>query len=339
MIGRLKVEDYTATGFLPVALGPMPLPSRAAPTAGGLGVPKNRIRRVFQRSALYLLAIAVSVGLTTLYHRRESLGAPSPPASILSAFDDPSLTIVHHYPDKPGAVHVPGTPLDACRILEGCFPDPESIYHDHASCVSNMTYILRRYPSSSVIQDGRVVGFLSLFVEEDPDRREHKAILTYNVCVDPKLRGRGLAKRMLKESIDALVAHKSISTKSLLLALDVDLTSQMAAEAFTMYAKLGYLRGWQPCRSVGDVDWRPLFDQPTSPALRSPIQKLLDAPKQYQEDELVGKNPSPRLRPRSKGTERLDHYCMFRFYEESWLTLGNYLAEPFRTPASQASDG
>jgi ribosomal protein S18 acetylase RimI-like enzyme len=282
------------------------------------------------------LIVALSISLTTLYH--QSLSSKSFISSTLSpnASSSQEITMVHHYPDKPGVVHVPDTPLDACRILEGCFPDGDSIYHDHAACISNMVYVLKQYPSSALINSGKVVGFISFYMEEDPDKRGNKAMLIYNVCVDPNLRGQGLAKRMLKEGGDALIEHQKIDKKSLLLGLDVDLTSKMAAESFSLYAKLGYLRGWQPCRSVGSVDWRPLFNTPTSPAIRSPLPELLVAPKQYQENELYGKKPGPRLRGRSRGDNNPDHYCMFKFYEESWITLGNIIAEPFRGSGPQS---
>lgn len=255
------------------------------------------------------------------------------------------IKMVHHFKNKPGLVHQVNSSMDACPILVECYPGVESIYANYSTCVENMPLILKYYDSSALVKDGHVIGFISYNVERDHQIPKNRAISIYNVCIDPVVRGRGLAKRMLAEGIEAVISHYSLLPESTLLALDVDLTSQMGAESFSLYAKLGFLRGWQPCRSVGDVDWRPLFTAPTSPAIQSPLSTILVDPVGYQQDILKGKNPTPRLPSRSQSSSgTFNHYCMFRFYQESWLTIGQMLVEPFKVvatipPSNDTDDG
>jgi predicted GNAT family acetyltransferase len=171
------------------------------------------------------------------------------------------------------------------------------------------------------------VGFISFHIET---ASPSTAISMYNVCVDPAYRGRGIAKRLIADGVEEQRRHAKLGSK-LLLGLDVDLTTEFAAESFALYAKLGFLRGWQPCRSVGDVDWRPVLEQPASSLVRSPMADILAMPQKYLENEIMGKNPSQRLRSRrSSSSDPYSHFCMFRLYNESWMSMGKFLAEPWQ---------
>lgn len=258
--------------------------------------------------------------------------------------DTKEYTMRHHYTNQPADIHVvqegrTDGPLDNCEMLRDCFPGSNSIYQSHEECVRNMRLILRHYDSSIIIHRGRTVGFISFHVEVNPNDRRQHAVNIYNVCVHPAHRGRGLAKRLLAEGLEALLDHRQIRDKQLLLALDVDLTSPMAAESFSMYVKLGYMRAWQPCRSVADVDWRPLFKDLEAPAVVSPLPAILANLSRYVEDEVRGKKPRVHLPSRTSSSDPLDHFCMFKFYNESWYTLGRALASPYRSPSEEEVRG
>lgn len=217
-------------------------------------------------------------------------------------------------------------PLNSCPMLYDCFPGDDSTFRNLASCQENMDYLGKYYDNTIALKDGKVVGFISCHVEYDPDNKNQVAFNIYNVCVDRKVRGQGLAKLLLEETVRATINYHKLQDKRVLLALDVDFTTEMAAEAFALYAKLGFLRAWQPCRSVADVDWRPIFNEPNSLAVQSPLPRILAEPTKYLNDEMKGERPSLRLRSRTRSTGPIfTHFCMFKFYDESFLTMGRTL--------------
>lgn len=258
---------------------------------------------------------------------QEGHAVETPEATLKAA----NMAIVHHHPDKPVTVHQPGTDMDACRLLIHCFPEPGSIYQDHSTCVFNMSHLLKYLDSSALVHQGRILAFVSFHLRRDgPDRN---AILIYNVCVDPMVRGHGFAKRLVGEGIEDMMTHHKLRGKRTLLGLDVDMTSAMAAESFSLYTKLGYLRGWQPCPSVGDVDWRAFFSDPPHAAILTPFNSILNDLPAYVRDEVEGRRPASRFKRLSQGSAasvKYDHYCMFKWYNESWLAIGKALAAPFR---------
>lgn len=288
------------------------------------------ILRKVLRHGPFLLALVV-IGLGSFFAGKRC--AESVVSSKVSKEEEP--TIIHHHPNKSAPVHVPNTDADACRILMICFPGADSIYKNLSECHDNMELILKYYHNSAIISKGQVVGFISFHLETAGST----AISMYNVCVDPAYRNRGLAKRMIFEGVEEMRQHEKLD-KKLLLGLDVDLTTEFAAESFALYAKLGFFRGWQPCRSVGDVDWRPVIDNPESSLARSPMAEILASPKKYLDDEVMGKNPGPRLRSRSPNSQTpLTHFCMFRLYDESWYSMGKYLAATWQASAKNDKDG
>lgn len=283
--------------------------------------------------------------------------APSKPVQRASAGILPGkaihkeLRMAHHHVNKPGNVHTPNTERDACLILPGCYPDATGIYADVPTCHRSLNSLMTWLDSSTLLHGEKIVGFISFHRQQSrlPAGTRH-VLLIYNVCVHPEYRGRGLATRLLEEGLEEMIDHYKLrGEQRLLLGLDVDLSSPMAAESFSLYGKLGFLRGWQPCRSVGDVDWRTMyFEDYNKPgekqnnreiivpeAIRHPLDRILWTPSQYDKDELRGGKPSPRLRSNS-GTSSdaaYDHFCMFKWYGESWLAMGQYIAAPFRKPS------
>lgn len=315
-------------------------------------VPPNRLSRVgrpWQRLGTQTVIVLVTAIVTSFICRwyymnsvtsdsgrqGNSAIAIDRASSELAVADMKEYTMRHHYTNQPAAIHVveegrTDGPLDNCKMLRDCFPGASSIYNSHDECARNMQLILRHYDSSIVIHRNRTVGFISFHVEVNPNDRRQQAVNIYNVCIHPAHRGRGLAKRLLAEGLEALMDHRQLRDKQILLALDVDLTSSMAAESFSMYVKLGYLRAWQACRSVADVDWRPLFRDPEAPAVANTLPVMLANLSRYVEEEVKGQKPRAHLPSRTGSSDPLDHFCMFKFYNEDWLSIGRALASPYR---------
>lgn len=291
--------------------------SRLNPTSSAMA-PKLIIRSILR--ILVLLSIGLGGFLMGRYYYNVKL-----PTS-------PVITMLHQHAKSPSPIiHQRGGLLDNCPMLMDCFPDPDSIYRDMDSCHSNMNYILKYYDSSIILVDGKSVGFISFHMEEDPDNPDHKAINIYNVCIDKKYRGKGLAKKMTEEGVEEMIRHHKLKGKKTLLALDVNFKDKMAAEAFSMYVKLGYFRAWQPCHGIGDIDWRPLFNTPKADLVKSPLSTILSDPETYKKEEIIGNKLLPHLQSRRKTrNEPMFHYCMFKFYGESWHSLGQTLNAPIK---------
>ena len=251
------------------------------------------------------------------------------------------FSIEHMHPrsgDSP--VHVQGTLRDACPILGDCFNDPESIFRDANTCDRNLRDLQAYYSNSAAFFSdvwgpdlrGKTAAFASFHVENNPDAPEQNAVLIYNVCVHPQARRLGLLRRLMTEGIESVVKKRNLDPKQTLLALDVDLLSPMAAASFSAYAKMGFWRAWQPCASVGFVDWRPVF-QVGPPASHSAITQLLEDAEGYRASVMKSDPADLRSRGVLMGTrqrskpEVLNHYCMFRMYEESLLTMGQFLVD------------
>ncbi len=338
--------------------------------------------RGLKRAGLLALLVALAVGLLIIVRLRLSIAELTAKARAHDARQAAdareeeekkrdAITIVHYSHEEGMAaalekVHRANSPLDACPLLEMCFVGPTSVFKDRKACHKNMRYILEQLDSSAAIQNGRVVGFISFHVAAAVNRPRDVAISTYNVCVHPDARGKGLAHRLHDEGIAHAISTYSLQAESrggkrarILLALDVDMASAMAPQAFAMYARMGYLRAWQPCESIGAVDWRPLFDEDGPfEAVHTPLDQILLAPQRYVQDVLRDGLPASstasaapdavgnmRLLVNTQDRDRLarnahykppkvqDHYCMFKFYGDSWLTMGELLREPFRSHA------
>lgn len=248
-----------------------------------------------------------------------------------------------------------GSPnMDACRLLSKCFDSPDSMYKSMESCWQNIGMTLQYLDSAFMVERDEVTGHddLVAFISIDRQKRRRPsdqmtkqqseqadsdvgvmhAMFIYNVCVRPDRRGGGLGKRLVNEFVDQMVEHYGLekwakstnfgglqvgSTEPvpLLLGLDVEWPTPMSAESFSMYAKMGYMRWWQPCGSVGYVDWanlsrtghsKYLHSAMTSPEeLRKEIQDAKEAPSRYSKS----------------------HFCMFRYHSDSWLSIGKYLRD------------
>jgi GNAT superfamily N-acetyltransferase len=325
------------------------------------------IPRALLRVLRYSLVILVTAVATALYCRWFQQSRPGKPANPFSSqkMKGPAPPQQQRYelrhqfantePDVGKEIHrgygkdEPAGPLDNCPMLAECFPSADSIYASYDACHRSMKFILRHYDNAIVIdkETGRSVGFISFHVERNPANKRQAAINIYNVCVHQEHRGQGLAKRLLSEGLAGVMEYYvDLRRRSpppldepILLALDVDLRSSMAAESFSMYAKAGFLRAWQPCRSIADVDWRPLYlaDQ-RAESVSSPMASMLTDLSQYVANELEGRQSRRHLPSRSNSSNssgNFDHYCMFKWHHEDWVTMGRAIALPFQPPEKE----
>lgn len=314
-------------------------------------IPKKINSQPFKRKYVVLAISVVALAIITFFRRSISLMILSFLAHHLrphiqlekSRLTNKDFLIRHQHPGRANLpVHTLNTLEDACPILKDCFDSPDSIFRDTDTCESNLKDLKNYYSNSAAYfssewgpeLQGRTAAFTSFHVESDPDMPSRSAVFIYNVCVHPKARRLGLSRKLVTEGFDSVIKERNLDPKQTLLAVDVDLTTPMAAEAFASYAKMGFMRAWQPCASVGYVDWRPIFAR-TLPAESSAIMKILDTPQEYIKETMQA--PAELLRKKGvllntrqkKRPEKLTHFCMFRMYDEGFQSWGHTLMSAF----------
>lgn len=264
--------------------------------------------------------------------------------------DDGAIQFLKKYPTKEKEKLY----LSLCPMLYDCFPGDSSNFKHSSTCFDSLDNIISGFDSSIMMNgDSEIVGFSSFYLEKDVQKESDRAaLMIYNVCVHPKHRNKGLGVKLMNDSTDHWIKHHKRTGKKTLLALDVDFKSLTSPSAFAMYAKLGYLRGWQPCATVGDVDWRPLYHginndsnqllspspTPYGPPLHMALSLLLQDPKSYIDNVLYPSRDSKsqqmvrdhiRLpyRRTYPSNQIFDHFSMFKFYGDSISSLVQPLAD------------
>lgn len=234
-----------------------------------------------------VLAFAMTIGLvlgallgSQLAHNRNrtamiSAENATAPNAATPNTSKPQLTMAIHHAGSPITLQLDNNPdSDACSLLSTCFPDRffaarPDLFPDAplTRCQRNLRLLLNDYDSGFLYEGRRLVGFISSVIRRtDTNSHSQSAppqssatvvpmVELYNVCVRAEDRGRGLAKSLINLYLDQLAADESFSVAHV--GLDVDFTSASAREAFALYAKLGFMRWWQPCRSIANFD----FDQ------------------------------------------------------------------------------
>lgn len=176
------------------------------------------------------------------------------------------LTVAIHHAGDPITLHRDNDPLsDACVLLSSCFPDNffglrPDLPNPLQKCHSNMRLLLGSYDSGFMYEGERLVGFISSILEErmsSSGDESRPVVELYNVCIRKEDRGRGLAKTLVNDYLKQLFADHNV--KAALVGLDVNFESPDSAAAFTLYAKLGFLRWWEPCRTIGRFDFTKLY--------------------------------------------------------------------------------
>ena len=198
---------------------------------------------------------------------KPSSSSTSITAQSKAASSNNTLTMALHHAGDPIVLQRNNDPdSDACILLSSCFPDryfaarpdlnPEAPL---SRCQRNLKILLDDYDSGFLYEGKRLVGFISSVFRDvslektAPVSPVDPEIELYNVCIHPDDRGRGLARSLVARYLEQLSAVNGF--KSALVGLDVDFKSPSSKEAFTLYAKMGFLRWWQPCRSIADFDF------------------------------------------------------------------------------------
>lgn len=185
------------------------------------------------------------------------------------------------------SVHWAGSPIvlsidgdkdsDACSLLSECFSSEHFIANPTKfpenplkMCHATVRRILTAYDSGFFFEGRRLVGFVSSDVSRAATD-DYSYISVYNVCVRREDRGRGVAKAMLPQYIDAIAAKRLPGVRNnLYVGLDVDFDTPDAIGAFALYAKMGFNRWWEACRSISYFDYAKLQNQVRLPAPQSP---------------------------------------------------------------------
>jgi ribosomal protein S18 acetylase RimI-like enzyme len=180
-----------------------------------------------------------------------------------------------HYAGTPVTLQNDAVPhLDACSILSHCFPTgmfasgPEDKSLGH--CHSSLNGLLRVFDSGFLYErrgKGQLVGFITSALSSGVrNNRPFSTVSIYNVCVHPEARGQGLSRHLLDAYTREIVAKRMPGTERppghrLYLGLDVDFATTDAVTAFSVYAKAGFVRWWEPCKSIADFDFWKLESQ------------------------------------------------------------------------------
>lgn len=263
------------------------------------------------------------------------------PLSDVSSSSNNNIIMIPHFVDeyKVGntTIHQANHPkMDVCHILKNCFPEGD-VYGTDKTCHPNVDLTLRYYDSAFMVKDAgtenqRIVGFMSIYRDYNQWINQH-ALISYNVCVAPDQRGKGIAKTMIPKFMDALIDHYKIrhltdpklilhpsgdkkADKPLLLGLDVDFTSETSVDAMVLYAKMGFIRWWTPCKSVSQFDWSSVYLSHLANNKNSSfaLQQLIHDPASY-----IDSSYSPE--------KKFSHYCMYKFYADGWSQFGKFLKD------------
>lgn len=300
--------------------------------------------------------------------------APKPKLVLKTSFSDDRSTMVHQKY---------GTMMDACRILKQCFKGSD-VYGTDEGCKRNLDPTIIYYNSAFLVEEvegreDRLVGFASIHYDMvskskyqhqrrqaqlPPQNDDYHAFMIYNVCIDEERRGQGLGKKLIPLFLDAMIRHyklekyakatgKEIDPETgkpippLLIGLDVDLTSETMAEAFSLYVKLGFVRWWSPCSNVGNHKWTSIIDTQLNydtekqgyteadvrdahgnvrrpagllPTRMSdfPIARLLWDPKTYLKNAFNLGSPT-------KIAKKPNHFCMYKFHADSFQEMAKML--------------
>ncbi len=241
----------------------------------GLSAPTNAKNSSFKKASklayfggVFLFSLVAGFGLGRLLYYQPN-GSKSA-ASIAK----PKLTIAMHHAGDPITLQRDGDiDSDACVLLSSCFPDRFFAARPDLNpdapltrCQRNLKILLNDFDSGFLYEGKRLVGFISSNIREATMEKAHQRspvraeVELYNVCIRQEDRGRGLARSLASMYVDELSAVNGFKTAWV--GLDVDFQTPSAKEAFTLYAKMGFMRWWQPCRSINDFDFSQLESTP-----------------------------------------------------------------------------
>lgn len=219
-----------------------------------------------------------------------------------------------------------GTGMDICNIMPQCFGESKS-HKTAGSCRKSMKDVLAYYDNGILIEKGKngaedkVVGFCSVYPYKG---RDLTLMMIYNVCIGEGYRANGWGKRLVMKTVDAVMEKHQQPAERVLLALDVDLRSPTAADAFAAYAKMGFMRWVGPCQGIHNYDFGAGIREPLiTPPLENNFVSLFRDPKSYISSVYGRMKPKEGQDPKS--FKYPTHFCMYRWYNDSFHTIGAQL--------------
>lgn len=184
-----------------------------------------------------------------------------------------------------------------------------------------------------------LVGFLSIL----PLRHPNLLVLQiYNVCVHPLKRKRGIATKLVNESISGVLVHERalytkhalegkrdwIENPPVLLALDVNWEDEWVAEALALYVKMGFVRYMAPCENVYKYDYRKVLNAENDVRRGGDIENLPLTHFPFGSLYLKGLDWAETRMERADG-KVLGHFCMYKFLDDNILETAKKMKQRY----------
>ena len=215
-------------------------------------------------AVLVIGILALTYYLGTLTSTLQNASSSSAGKMELKMHWEGEKDVLNKYGEKDG---------DACVIMAECFESYAADYiksplNPYKSCHTNLKYILANYDNGFYYEGSRLIGFISSRTTNDA---KHSKMLIYNVCIRKEDRGKKVGKLMVPEFIKT-VADKRVpkTAPKVYVGLTVNFKSETSNSAFALYAKLGFIRWWQLCEGISQLDFKILEDQESKAKANSP---------------------------------------------------------------------
>lgn len=258
------------------------------------------------------------IGGIYLYRKNESLNLKSLNSKTPSQPNTTQGIIFEmQWSNEKKTFHKLNTPMDVCRIMPQCFGESKT-HKTHESCSRPILSVIEYYHNGYLIDNGKVVGFCSIYPYTLP-HSGYTMIMIYNVCIDKEFRSKGFGKRIVNQSIDAVINKFNLPKEKVVLALDVDLRSPTAGDAFAVYSKMGFMRWVAPCDGIHKYDFMKAVRNSSSiPSLENNFVSLYRDDANYIE-KIYNIN--------NKDKTYKTHFCMYKLYNDSFQAIGNKLKD------------
>lgn len=191
---------------------------------------------------------------------------------------------------EPANMHLSSSSADICTFFPTCFPSLHKSDSDAEmqECRVSMRYNFQSYYTAIATDEagGGAIGILN--VKPIRGNPNVAALIIYNVCVHPEYRRRGIASRMLTEALPHIMDlerqtylrllekyPQKYKNPPIVLALDVYWEDAYSAEAFAMYAKLGFTDHLQAVEDIEDLPFEKVASGELSDS--SLLEKAADA--------------------------------------------------------------
>lgn len=161
---------------------------------------------------------------------------------------------------------------DACFILAQCFKSfaPNNLgspLNPYKSCHDELKRFLADHDNGFYYDGPRLVGFITAETNEEST---YGKMVLYNVCIRKEYRGKGVGKFLVPEFVKKVAEKRVTPNKKVYVGLDVNFESETSNAAFALYAKLGFIRWWQLCGRISDLDFKVLEEQESKAKASTP---------------------------------------------------------------------